>query len=71
MVEELDIILKKLKNIKAPGKDGLNSDMFKYASKCSIMALSQKAIVMPTHNEGYTQNQENYGGIRLFIKCWL
>jgi hypothetical protein len=31
--EELDNILKKTKHNKAPGEDGLNLDLFKYAGK--------------------------------------
>jgi hypothetical protein len=31
--EELDNVLKKLKNNKAPGEDGLNLDLFEYAGK--------------------------------------
>jgi hypothetical protein len=31
--EELDNVLRKLKNNKAPGEDGLNLDLFKYAWK--------------------------------------
>jgi hypothetical protein len=69
--------LKKLKNNKAPGEDGLNLDLFKYAGKLFDRFLKslntvwyegtipenwQKAIVIPIHKKGDVKNQENYRG---------
>jgi hypothetical protein len=79
--EELDNILKKLKNNNAPGEDGLNLDLFKYAGKLfdrlflkflntvwyegTIPESWQQAIVIPVHKKGDINNQENYRGISL------
>jgi hypothetical protein len=72
--EELDNVLKKLKNNKAPGEDGLNLDLFKYAGKVfdrrflkflntvwyegTIPESWQKATVIPIHKKGDINKQK-------------
>jgi hypothetical protein len=73
--------LKKLKNNKTPGEDGLNLDLFKYAGKLfdrwflkflntvwyegTTPESWKKAIVIPIHKKGDINKQENYRGISL------
>jgi hypothetical protein len=79
--EELNSVLKRIKNHKTHGEDGLNGDIFKYAGKrfnnlffqlsnniCNNIIPPkswQKEVVVPLHKKGDIQNHENYRVVEL------
>lgn len=84
--DELETILTKLRNGKAPGEDNIPSELYKYSSKKfktrllkffnqiyiqeTIPEEWQKATVVPIFKKGDQKDPKNYRGISLLNSCY-
>ena len=85
-MEELTESLKKTKNGKATGEDGINSELYKYTGeKFHIRLLNffnniysqayipnkwRSSTVLPLYKKGDKRNPNNYRGISLLNTCY-
>ncbi|KAL4127579.1 hypothetical protein QTP88_011746 [Uroleucon formosanum] len=84
--EELKLIIKMLKNNKAPGEDNINAELFKISTpkmfseiytlikeiwkKEQIPQDWKMAIICPIYKKGGTMDTKNYRGIALLNTCY-
>jgi len=80
-LDELQNVLKSMRNNKAPGKDNINVELFKYAGQTFLLRFLSflnkiwngqqppkswsQSLVIPIHKSGNRNNCDNYRGISL------
>ena len=80
-VEEVRQVMKKMKNGKAPGDDGIPSELLEAGGECTVQQLLkmsniayrsesvpldwQRGVICPLFKKGYKTSCDNYRGITL------